>query len=124
MSLPDRNAPWPTIVKYFTKQKADGESLAVVLKRASAYRKTGKVTTGGKMPMQKRNTKRRQNGTKRRQNGGQKNRQPDGETDLQTDRQPDGETNLQTGQQDGGKKNRQQDGETGRQQDRKSNQKK
>ena len=117
MSLPDRNAPWPTIVKYFTKQKADGESLAVVLKRASAYRKTGKVTTGGKMPMQKRNTK-------RRQNGGQKNRQQDGETDIQTDRQQDGKTDIQTDRQNGGKKNRQQDGETGRQQDRKNDRKK
>jgi hypothetical protein len=49
MSLPDRNAPWPTIVKHFTNQKADGESLGVVLKRASHYRKTGKVMESGKM---------------------------------------------------------------------------
>jgi hypothetical protein len=44
MSLPDKNAPWPTIVKYFTQQKKEGESLGIVLKRASAYRKTGKVS--------------------------------------------------------------------------------
>lgn len=46
MSLPDRNAPWPTIVSYFTKHKKDGESLGIVLKRASVYRKTGKVSEG------------------------------------------------------------------------------
>ena len=44
MSLPDRNAPWPTIVTYFTERKKEGESLGVVLKRASLYRKTGKVS--------------------------------------------------------------------------------
>lgn len=44
MSLPDRNAPWPTIVKHFTQHKKEGESLGVVLKRASVYRKTGKVS--------------------------------------------------------------------------------
>ena len=43
MSLPDRNAPWPTIVTYFKDRKADGENLGVMLKRASVYRKTGKV---------------------------------------------------------------------------------
>jgi len=44
MSLPDRNAPWPTIVTYFTERKKEGESLGIVLKRASVYRKTGKVS--------------------------------------------------------------------------------
>ncbi len=44
MSLPDRNAPWPTIVKHFTQHKKEGESLGIVLKRASVYRKTGKVS--------------------------------------------------------------------------------
>ena len=50
MSLPDKNAPWPTIVKYFTQQKKEGESLGIVLKRASAYRKTGKVSDAGVSP--------------------------------------------------------------------------
>jgi hypothetical protein len=50
MSLPDRNAPWPTIVTYFTEHKKDGESLGVVLKRASLYRKTGKVSDAGASP--------------------------------------------------------------------------
>ena len=50
MSLPDKNAPWPTIVKYFTQQKKEGESLGIVLKRASAYRKTGKVSDAGASP--------------------------------------------------------------------------
>ena len=47
MSLPDRNAPWPTIVKHFTQNKKDGESLGIVLTRASVYRKTGKVSDSG-----------------------------------------------------------------------------
>lgn len=47
MSLPDRNAPWPTIVTYFTEHKKDDESLGIVLKRASLYRKTGKVSDAG-----------------------------------------------------------------------------
>ena len=47
MSLPDRNAPWPTIVTYFTQHKKDGESLGIVLKRAALYRKTGKVSDAG-----------------------------------------------------------------------------
>ena len=47
MSLPDRNAPWPTIVTYFTQHKKDGESLGIVLKRASLYRKTGKMSDAG-----------------------------------------------------------------------------
>ena len=50
MSLPDRNAPWPTIVKHFTQHKKEGESLGIVLKRASVYRKTGKVSDAGASP--------------------------------------------------------------------------
>ena len=50
MSLPDRNAPWPTIVKHFTQHKKEGESLGIVLKRASVYRKTGKVSDAGVSP--------------------------------------------------------------------------
>jgi len=69
MSLPDRNAPWPTIVKYFTKQKKDGENLAAVLKRASAYRKTGKITaTGGNATVARRNTRKNQSRKQRTSN--------------------------------------------------------
>ena len=50
MSLPDKNAPWPELVNYFKNNKKDGENLGIILKRASAYRKTGKVMSTGKMP--------------------------------------------------------------------------
>ena len=49
MSLPDRNVPWPEMVTYFKNNKKDGENLGVVLKRASYYRKTGKVLENVKM---------------------------------------------------------------------------
>jgi hypothetical protein len=49
MSMPARDAKWPVIVKYFTDNRAEGEGLGVVLKRASAY-KNGKEApkTAGK----------------------------------------------------------------------------
>jgi hypothetical protein len=49
MSLPDRNIPWPEMVTYFKNNKKDDENLGVVLKRASHYRKTGKVLENIKM---------------------------------------------------------------------------
>ncbi len=67
MSLPDKNAPWPQLVTYFKNNKKDGENLGIVLKRASAYRKTGKVPTGmgSSSPMvSKRRTKRTRGGKK------------------------------------------------------------
>ena len=47
MSMPARDAEWKVIVKYFTDNKAEGEGLGVVLKRASAY-KNGKEAPAGK----------------------------------------------------------------------------
>lgn len=53
--MPARDAKWPVIVKYFTDNRAEGEGLGVVLKRASAYKngkeapKTAKNTTSKKM---------------------------------------------------------------------------
>ena len=70
MSLPDKNAPWPQLVTYFKNNKKDGENLGIVLKRASAYRKTGKVPVmkegmGSSSPMvSKRRTKRTRGGKK------------------------------------------------------------
>ena len=49
MSLPNRNASWPELVTYFKNNKNDGENLGIILKRASAYRKTGKIVEGVKM---------------------------------------------------------------------------
>ena len=69
MSLPERNAPWPTIVKHFTNQKADGESLGVVLKRASHYRKTGKVMESGKMQTKNAKTTSKKRGKKSMRGG-------------------------------------------------------
>ena len=45
--MPARDAKWPVIVKYFTDNRAEGEGLGVVLKRASAY-KNGKEAPMGK----------------------------------------------------------------------------
>jgi hypothetical protein len=45
--MPARDAEWKVIVKYFTDNKAEGEGLGVVLKRASAY-KNGKEAPAGK----------------------------------------------------------------------------
>ena len=64
MSLPDKNAPWPELVTYFKNNKKDGENLGIVLKRASAYRKTGKVPGSSSPMVSKRRTKRTRGGKK------------------------------------------------------------
>jgi len=66
MSMPARDAKWPVIVKYFTDNRAEGEGLGVVLKRASAY-KNGKETPMGKT-MKKTAKKMGKKGGKRRGN--------------------------------------------------------
>jgi hypothetical protein len=68
MSMPARDAKWPVIVKYFTDNRAEGEGLGVVLKRASAY-KNGKEApkTAGKT-MKKTVKKMGKKGGKRRGN--------------------------------------------------------
>lgn len=73
MSMPARDAKWPVIVKYFTDNRAEGEGLGVVLKRASAYKngkeapmgKTMKKTTAKKMG--KKGGKRRGNKSSKKQ---------------------------------------------------------
>ncbi len=66
--MPARDAKWPVIVKYFTDNRAEGEGLGVVLKRASAY-KNGKEApkTAGKT-MKKTVKKMGKKGGKRRGN--------------------------------------------------------
>ena len=66
MSMPARDAEWKVIVKYFTDNKAEGEGLGVVLKRASAY-KNGKEAPTGKT-MKKTAKKMGKKGGKRRGN--------------------------------------------------------
>jgi hypothetical protein len=66
MSMPARDAEWKVIVKYFTDNKAEGEGLGVVLKRASAY-KNGKEAPMGKT-MKKTVKKMGKKGGKRRGN--------------------------------------------------------
>ena len=66
--MPARDAKWPVIVKYFTDNRAEGEGLGVVLKRASAYKNgkeetktTGKTTKKTAKKMGKKGGKRRGN---------------------------------------------------------------
>ena len=66
MSMPARDAEWKVIVKYFTDNKAEGEGLGVVLKRASAY-KNDKEAPAGKT-MKKTAKKMGKKGGKRRGN--------------------------------------------------------
>ena len=68
MSMPARDAKWPVIVKYFTDNRAEGEGLGVVLKRASAYKNgenvsksTGKTNKKTAKKMGKKGGKRRGN---------------------------------------------------------------
>ena len=49
MSMPARDAKWPVIVKYFTDNRAEGEGLGVVLKRASAYKNHKEAPMGKTM---------------------------------------------------------------------------
>ena len=64
--MPARDAKWPVIVKYFTDNRAEGEGLGVVLKRASAY-KNGNEAPMGKT-MKKTAKKMGKKGGKRRGN--------------------------------------------------------
>ena len=47
--MPARDAKWPVIVKYFTDNRAEGEGLGVVLKRASAYKNDKEAPMGKTM---------------------------------------------------------------------------
>ena len=49
MSMPARDAEWRVIVKYFTDNRAEGEGLGVVLKRASAYKNHKEAPMGKTM---------------------------------------------------------------------------
>ena len=69
MSLPDRNIPWPEMITYFKNNKKDGENLGVVLKRASYYRKTGKVLENVKMHAKNAKTTAKKRGKKNMRGG-------------------------------------------------------
>lgn len=68
MSMPARDAKWPVIVKYFTDNRAEGEGLGVVLKRASAYKNGNEAPKTADKTMKKTAKKMGKKGGKRRGN--------------------------------------------------------
>jgi hypothetical protein len=68
MSMPARDAEWKVIVKYFTDNRAEGEGLGVVLKRASAYKNGNEAPKTADKTMKKTAKKMGKKGGKRRGN--------------------------------------------------------
>lgn len=73
MSMPARDAEWKVIVKYFTDNRAEGEGLGVVLKRASAYKNGNEAPKTAGKTMKKTIKKIGKKGGKRRGNKSMKN---------------------------------------------------
>jgi len=71
--MPARDAEWKVIVKYFTDNRAEGEGLGVVLKRASAYKNGNEAPKTAGKTMKKTIKKIGKKGGKRRGNKSMKN---------------------------------------------------